>query len=118
MASTDAAQGGVSAAGATGAEGLDSAEDTASSSVGLGADVRWRLRPYLCFGAVDWNAKVWVNGRFVAEHDGGYTPFDLDLSSYVLPGQPAALTVRVWDNSAADTPLGKQTINWLSLIHI
>ena len=115
VASTDAGndgQSGVSGAGASDAEGLDSAEDTASSSVGLGADVQWRLRPYLCFGAVDWNAKMWVNGRFVAEHDGGYTPFDLDLSSYVLPGQPAALTVRVWDNSAADTPLGKQTINW------
>src|SRR5688572_15933603 len=33
---------------------------------GEGADVgvRWKLHPYLCFGAVDWNAKVWVNGRF------------------------------------------------------
>src|SRR5688572_28123236 len=76
------------------------------------AESGWRLEPYLCFGAVDWNAKVWVNGRFVAEHDGGYTPFALDLSRYVRPGQPAALTVRVWDNSAADTPIGKQTLNW------
>jgi hypothetical protein len=76
------------------------------------ADGAWHLHPYLCFGAVDWNAKVWVNGHFVAEHDGGYTPFALDLSGYVRAGQPASLTVRVWDNSAADTPLGKQTINW------
>jgi hypothetical protein len=72
----------------------------------------WGLRPYLCFGAVDWNAKVWVNGRFAFEHDGGYTPFEVELSRFVTPGQPAALTVRAWDNSAADTPLGKQTVNW------
>lgn len=93
-------------------EGLASAEDAATSTASAGAAVNWRLRPFLCFGAVDWNAKVWVNGRFAAEHDGGYTPFEVDLSGYLQPGQPAALTVRVWDNSAADTPLGKQTINW------
>lgn len=72
----------------------------------------WRLHPYLCFGAVDWNAKVWVDGRFVAEHDGGYTPFDLDLSRFLHPGQPATLTVRVWDACDADTLLGKQTYDW------
>ena len=50
--------------GTRGAEGLASAEDTAGSSTAIGSGVRWRLQPYLCFGAVDWNAKVWVNGRF------------------------------------------------------
>jgi hypothetical protein len=74
--------------------------------------VGWRLRPALCFGAVDWNAKVWVDGRFVAEHSGGYTPFTLDLSRYLRPGRPATLTVRVWDACDADTPLGKQTYDW------
>ncbi|MDQ3702000.1 MAG: hypothetical protein M3442_13920 [Chloroflexota bacterium] len=72
----------------------------------------WRLRPYLCFGAVDWNAKVWVNGRFVAEHDGGYTPFAVDLSPHLRPGMPATLTVRVWDACDADVPLGKQIDEW------
>ena len=51
----------------------------------------WRRRPYLCFGAVDWNAKVWVDGRFVTEHDGGYTPFAVDLSPLPpsrAPGDP------------------------------
>src|SRR5262245_60607085 len=68
---------------------------------------RWRRRPYLCFGAVDWNAKVWVDGRFVTEHDGGYTPFAVDLARYLRPGRPATLTVRVWDACDADTLLGK-----------
>jgi hypothetical protein len=77
-----------------------------------GRTATWRLRPYLCFGAVDWSARVWINGRFVAEHDGGYTPFEVDISRFVRPGVPVTLTVRVWDATDADTPLGKQTEEW------
>ncbi len=98
--------------GARDARGLPGAEDTVASTTAMGAAVKWRLRPFLCFGAVDWSAKVWVNGRFVAEHAGGYTPFELDLGRYVRPGRPATLTVRVWDACDADTLLGKQTYNW------
>lgn len=72
----------------------------------------WRMRPHLCFGAVDWSARVWINGRFVTEHDGGYTPFEVDVSRYLRPGVPATLTVRVWDACDADTLLGKQTEEW------
>ncbi|MBI3972612.1 MAG: hypothetical protein HY332_15145 [Chloroflexi bacterium] len=76
------------------------------------AQIDWRWRPYLCFGAVDWNAKVWVNGRFVTEHDGGYSPFAIDLSHHVRPGIPATVTVRAWDACDADVPLGKQVDEW------
>jgi hypothetical protein len=83
------------------------------------------LHPVLHFGAVDWNSKVWVNGRFVGEHDGGYSPFACDLSRHahagsgsgtgaITPARPNSYTVtlRAFDISAADTPLGKQTDNW------
>jgi hypothetical protein len=100
------------ASGPRDAEGLPSAEDSALATTAIGANVTWRRKPVLCFGAVDWHARVWVNGRFVGEHSGGYTPFDLDLSRYVRPGQRATLTVRAWDVCDADTPLGKQTVNW------
>src|SRR5581483_1903018 len=99
-------------AGPRGAHGLPSVEDTATSQTAIGAGVRWRLRPYLCFGAVDWHARVWVNGRFAGEHTGGYTPFALDISRFVRPGVPATLTVRAYDACDADTPLGKQTVRW------
>lgn len=33
----------------------------------------------LHFGAVDWQANVYVNGSLVASHDGGYTPFSVDI---------------------------------------
>ena len=35
----------------------------------------------LRFGAVDYEATVWVNGRKVGFHKGGYTPFSLDISN-------------------------------------
>jgi hypothetical protein len=77
------------------------------------------LHPVLHFGAVDWNSKVWVNGRFVGEHDGGYSPFACDLSRHAQAGTgPGAgsraytVTLRAFDICAADTPLGKQTDNW------
>ena len=31
----------------------------------------WRLHPWLAFGAIDWEARVWVDGSMVAEHEGG-----------------------------------------------
>ena len=94
------------------ARGLPGVEESAKSTTALGANVDWRVRPFLCFGAVDWSAKVWINGRFVGEHVGGYTPFELDISRYVRPGKPVTLTVRVYDACDADTLLGKQTTDW------
>ena len=94
------------------AQGLPGIEESASSSTAPGANVAWRVKPTLCFGAVDWTAKIWINGRFVGEHVGGYTPFELDISRYVRPGKPATLTVRVYDACDADTLLGKQTEEW------
>jgi len=43
-------------------------------------------RIILHFGAVDYLATVWVNGTVVAQHEGGYTPFEVDITSRVQPG--------------------------------
>src|SRR5579883_727334 len=40
-------------------------------------------RLLLHFGAVDYKAEVWVNGRFVTRHQGGYTPFSADISGFL-----------------------------------
>jgi len=48
------------------------------------ADRRGRLM--LHFGAVDYKASVWVNGRLAVEHVGGQTPFSADIAPLLVPG--------------------------------
>ena len=53
-------------------------------------------RALLNFGAVDYRATVWVNGKLCGEHEGGHTPFKFDITNFVTPG-PNHITVRVED---------------------
>ncbi|MFN9371879.1 MAG: sugar-binding domain-containing protein [Planctomycetaceae bacterium] len=67
-------------------------------------------RVLLHFGAVDWQTSVWVNGKRVGEHRGGFDPFTFDITP-ALAGREGAheLVVQVWDPSDAGTqPRGKQ----------
>ena len=68
-------------------------------------------RVWLRFGAVDWRADVWVNGRKVAEHEGGYTPFEADISDAVTRERENVLVVRVFDPTDPNLPTGKQ-VGW------
>lgn len=70
------------------------------------------LRPILHFGAIDWSARVWVNGHLVAEHENGFLPFAVDLGAFVRPGETATLTVRAYDVCDAATLIGKQVRRW------
>ncbi len=56
--------------------------------------MHFRLR----FQAVYYLAKIWVNGVHVGDHEGGYTPFEFDVSTLLKPGQVNIITVEV-DNS-------------------
>ena len=51
-------------------------------------------RCLLCFGAVDYLCDVWVNGVHVGGHEGGETPFELDVTN-ALRGGPNLVAVRV-----------------------
>jgi hypothetical protein len=48
-------------------------------------------RLLLHFGAVDYRATIWVNGLPVMRHEGGYTPFTVDLTPFAPPasGRPS-----------------------------
>jgi len=41
----------------------------------------------LHFDAVYWNTTVWVNGLRVGSHVDGYTPFEFDISTYLVDGE-------------------------------
>ena len=49
----------------------------------------------LRFEAVFYLARVWLNGQYLGQHEGGYTPFEFDISSMVRPGEENLLAVQV-----------------------
>ncbi len=66
-------------------------------------------RVLLHFGAVDWDATVWVNGRQVGNHRGGYDPFTFDITDALKDMDWQEIVVGVWDPTDAGTqPRGKQ----------
>ena len=71
-----------------------------------------RERLLLNFGAVDWHADVWVNGKMVGGHKGGYDPFTFDITNALKKEGPQTIVVRVWDpTDKGDQPRGKQVTN-------
>ncbi len=70
-------------------------------------------RVQLHFGAVDYEATVWVNGVQVTTHKGGYDRFEVDITPQ-LNGGVNEMVVRVYDPTdgrGEKQPLGKQTNN-------
>ncbi len=65
----------------------------------------WRgKRTTLRFGAAGHYARVWLNGEFIGEHEGGSLPFEFDISARMEPGRRNRLVVRV------NNQLGPETI--------
>ncbi len=50
---------------------------------------------HLRFGAVNYIAEVFLNDEPVGMHEGGFTPFDLNVTTFIKPGQMNILTLRV-----------------------
>ena len=66
-------------------------------------------RVILHLGAVDYHARVWLNGRLAVWHEGGHTPFHVDISDLLDPSGRQVITVCAEDDPAVLTkPRGKQ----------
>lgn len=64
----------------------------------------------LHFGAVDWQCSVWVNGKLVGEHTGGYNPFTFNITDVITEGENE-LVVKVFDpTDAGHQQRGKQIL--------
>ena len=78
-------------------------------------------RIVLHFESATHRATVWVNDVEVVSHEGGYTPFEADITEHVSPGGEARITVCV-NNTLSfqsippgvieDTPAGKRQRYW------
>jgi len=66
-------------------------------------------RVVLHFGAVDYEASVWVNGEHVATHIGGHTPFSADVTDALAANGDNVIVVRAEDHGKdVFQPRGKQ----------
>ncbi len=48
-------------------------------------------------------AKVYVNGKYAGSHEGGFTPFQLNLTDLIKPGKKNTVIIGVQNESLADT---------------
>lgn len=92
-----------------------------ASGVEDGADVGWYRRNisipeswkgkriFLVVGASDWETRVWLNGSELGTHQGGYTPFEFELTDYISePLSMQNLVIRADDTPNNQHITGKQ----------
>jgi len=66
----------------------------------------------LHFGAVDYESEVFVNGKSLGTHSGGYDPFSFDITPAITKSGEQEIAVRVFDpTDLGGFPRGKQTLH-------
>ena len=65
-------------------------------------------RTFLVIGACDWKSELWIDGKHVGAHQGGYNQFEFDLTPFVKPGQVHRLCLSVDDTEHSFKLNGKQ----------
>ncbi len=71
-------------------------------------------RVLIHFGAVDYKAHLWVNGRDAGTHEGGYVPFDADITEYLVKGENKLVLEAVDHLRDGNQPAGKQCVKYYS----
>lgn len=59
------------------------------------------------FEGSDYLTKVWINGKYIGTHEGGYSRFSFDIENYLKLGENE-ITVKVEDSLSKEQPRGKQ----------
>jgi hypothetical protein len=97
--------------------------ESALSGVGEHHDKSWYRRTFevpsewkgqrvvLHFSAVDYESTVWVNGKELGTHKGGYDAFSYDITDALRKGGAQELIVGVIDVTAETQPRGKQVMD-------
>ncbi len=77
---------------------------------------RLKGRVMLHFGAVDYRATVYVNGKAVGEHKGGYTHFEFDITEKLTVGENDITLHAEDDQRRVNQPRGKQCPHYQSCL--
>jgi beta-glucuronidase len=67
-------------------------------------------RAFLWFGAANYRSWVYLNGRLLGEHSGGFTPFNFEVTEVLRKGSNL-LVVRV-DSTVTDDQIPTPTTDW------
>ena len=68
----------------------------------------------LHFGAVDYEATVYVNGKEAGQHRGGYSSFALEIGKLLVPGENTIVVYAQDDSRDSRYPSGKQAREYYS----
>jgi beta-galactosidase/beta-glucuronidase len=80
-------------------------------------DISGNKRVLLHFGAVDWKASVYLNGKLIGAHLGGYQHFSFDITASLKNGSNE-LVVSVFDpTNMGNNPHGKQTLRPKNILY-
>lgn len=63
---------------------------------------------FIIFGASDWKTTAWLDGQELGTYQGGYTPFEFDITRFLKRGQSQILVVKVDDTPHPFKLEGKQ----------
>lgn len=88
--------------------GVKNEADIAWYSKKITAKNEWKNKKvFVTIGASDWRTTVWLDGKELGSHQGGYTPFSFELTNLKY-GTQQNLVVRVDDKRRDFTLYGKQ----------
>jgi hypothetical protein len=93
---------------------LSGVEDEEGADIGwyqhdISVPEGWRgRRTFLVIGASDWESTVWLDGNLLGTHQGGYDPFEFELTDHIRYGKRQNLVVRVDDRLRWRALIGKQ----------
>jgi beta-glucuronidase len=69
------------------------------------------IRAFLYFGAANYRARVWLNGKKLGEHMGGFTPFDFEATDQLSDGENSVV-IEVDNTRHADAVPALNTDFW------
>ena len=73
-------------------------------------------RAVIHFGAVDYESKVWINGKLCGTHKGGYCAFEYDITDKLVDGENTVVVLAKDDNRSWRQPRGKQCLAYKSRV--
>lgn len=81
-----------------------------------GASLPEGVRTFIRFEAAFYHAQVWLNGKLIGEHEGGYTPFEFDVTGLLADENLLAVRVNnAWSTTTipgAKTKVDYQSLNY------